>query len=84
MHVSIKGNLNLESRQDSNHYDSKQTQAGAGFVWQFMAVAPSASANYSQNKAKVNYAQVEEQTGFHVGKGGMDVKVAGIRILRAL
>lgn len=37
----------------------------------------SASANYSQNKAKVNYAQVEEQTGFHVGKGGMDVKVAG-------
>ena len=37
----------------------------------------SVSANYSQNKAKVNYAQVEEQTGFHVGKGGMDVKVAG-------
>ena len=37
----------------------------------------SASANYSQNKAKVNYAQVEERTGFHVGKGGMDVKVAG-------
>ena len=31
VHVSIKGNLNLESRQDSNHYDSKQTQAGAGF-----------------------------------------------------
>ena len=37
----------------------------------------SASGNYSQNKAKLNYAQVEEQTGFHVGKGGMDVKVAG-------
>lgn len=77
MHVSIKGNLNLESRQDSNHYDSKQTQAGAGFSVAIYGSGSSASANYSQNKAKVNYAQVEEQTGFHVGKGGMDVKVAG-------
>ena len=77
MHVSIQGNLNLESRQDSNHYDSKQTQAGAGFSVAIYGSGSSASANYSQNKAKVNYAQVEEQTGFHVGKGGMDVKVAG-------
>ena len=77
MHVSIKGNLNLESRQDSNHYDSKQTQAGAGFSVAIYGSGSSASANYSQNKAKVNYAQVEEQTGFHVGKGGMDVKVVG-------
>ena len=73
----IKGNLNLESRQDSNHYDSKQTQAGAGFSVAIYGSGSSAQANYSQNKAKVNYAQVEEQTGFHVGKGGMDVKVAG-------
>ena len=77
VHVSIKGNLNLESRQDTNHYDSKQTQAGAGFSVAIYGSGSSASANYSQNKAKVNYAQVEEQTGFHVGKGGMDVKVAG-------
>ena len=53
LEADIQGNLNLESRQDSNHYDSKQTQAGAGLVWQFMAVVQSASANYSQNKAKV-------------------------------
>lgn len=75
--ADIQGNLNLESRQDSNHYDSKQTQAGAGFSVAIYGSGSSASANYSQNKAKVNYAQVEEQTGFHVGKGGMDVKVAG-------
>ena len=77
LEADIKGNLNLESRQDSNHYDSKQTQAGAGFSAAIYGSGSSASANYSQNKAKVNYAQVEEQTGFHVGKGGMDVKVAG-------
>ena len=77
LEADIKGNLNLESRQDSNHYDSKQTQAGAGFSVAIYGTGSSASANYSQNKAKVNYAQVEEQTGFHVGKGGMDVKVAG-------
>ena len=75
--ADIKGNLNLESRQDSNHYDSKQTQAGAGFSVAIYGTGSSASANYSQSKAKLNYAQVEEQTGFHVGKGGMDVKVAG-------
>ena len=77
LEADIKGNLNLESRQDSNHYDSKQTQAGAGFSVAIYGSGSSASGNYSQNKAKVNYAQVEEQTGFHVGKGGMDVKVAG-------
>jgi len=77
LEADIKGNLNLESRQDSNHYDSKQTQAGAGFSAAIYGSGSSASANYSQNKAKLNYAQVEEQTGFHVGKGGMDVKVAG-------
>ena len=77
LEADIQGNLNLESRQDSNHYDSKQTQAGAGFSVAIYGSGSSASANYSQNKAKVNYAQVEEQKGFHVGKGGMDVKVAG-------
>ena len=77
LEADIQGNLNLESRQDSNHYDSKQTQAGAGFSVAIYGSGSSASANYSQNKVKVNYAQVEEQTGFHVGKGGMDVKVAG-------
>ncbi|WP_118796444.1 hemagglutinin repeat-containing protein [Haemophilus haemolyticus] len=77
LEADIKGNLNLESRQDSNHYDSKQTQAGAGFSVAIYGSGSSAQANYSQNKAKVNYAQVEEQTGFHLGKGGMDVKVAG-------
>ncbi len=77
LEADIKGNLNLESRQDSNHYDSKQTQAGAGFSVAIYGSGLSAQANYSQNKAKVNYAQVEEQTGFHLGKGGMDVKVAG-------
>ena len=77
LEADIQGNLNLESRQDSNHYDSKQTQAGAGFSVAIYGSGSSAQANYSQNKAKVNYAQVEEQTGFHVGKGGMDVKVAG-------
>ncbi|PRM08165.1 Adenosine monophosphate-protein transferase and cysteine protease IbpA precursor [Haemophilus influenzae] len=77
LEADIQGNLNLESRQDSNHYDSKQTQAGAGFSVAIYGSGSSASANYSQNKAKVNYAQVEEQTGFHVGKGGMDVKVVG-------
>ena len=39
LEADIQGNLNLESRQDSNHYDSKQTKPVRALVWQFMAVA---------------------------------------------
>ncbi|OOF48002.1 hypothetical protein BKK54_11275 [Rodentibacter genomosp. 1] len=52
----IQGNLTLESRQDSNRYDSKQEQAGAGFSVAIYGSGSSASAHYAQNKAKVNYA----------------------------
>ncbi|OOF37662.1 hemagglutinin repeat-containing protein [Rodentibacter heidelbergensis] len=75
--ADIQGNLNLESRQDSNQYASKQEQAGAGFSVAIYGSGSNASANYAQNKAKVNYRQVEEQTGFHVGEGGLNVKVGG-------
>ncbi|WP_207551854.1 hemagglutinin repeat-containing protein, partial [Rodentibacter trehalosifermentans] len=75
LEADIQGNLTLESLQDSNHYDSKQVQTGAGFS--VAVYGSNASANYAKNKAKVNYAQVEEQTGFHVGEGGMNVSVGG-------
>ena len=73
---NIAGDLNLESRQDTNHYDSKQVQANASgsFTW---GTGGGGSVNVSQNKAKVNYAQVEEQTGLFVGEDGMNLTVGG-------
>ena len=77
LEADIKGSLLLESRQNSNHYDAKQEQAGAGFSVAIYCSGSNAQASYSQNKAKMNYAQVEEQTGFHIGEGGMSVNVGG-------
>lgn len=75
--ANINGNLTVESRQDSNHYDSKQTQTGVSAAVAIYGTGTSASASFSQNKAKINYAQVEEQSGFNVGNGGMNVNVDG-------
>ncbi|MDP8185335.1 two-partner secretion domain-containing protein [Phocoenobacter skyensis] len=73
--ADIKGDLNIESRQDETKYHSKQNQVGAGASFAFGS-GFGGSVNFSKNKAKVNQAQVEEQSGINVGKGGMDITVA--------
>ncbi|WP_293730391.1 hemagglutinin repeat-containing protein, partial [uncultured Actinobacillus sp.] len=68
--------LTLQSRQDSEKYTSKNTQASAsGSVAYGSGGGASASASYT--RAKLDTAQVNEQTGIHLGKGGMDVTVNG-------
>ena len=67
-------NLTVTSRQDTEKYESKQTSASAsGSVAYGSGGGASVSASYS--KAKVDYAQVKEQTGISVGEDGMDVTV---------
>ncbi|OOH85140.1 hypothetical protein BMT54_11835, partial [Pasteurellaceae bacterium 15-036681] len=67
-------NLHIESLQDSEKYDSKQTQAGvsAAVAW---GSGGGASAQVSQNKANVDYAQVNQQSGFNINKTS-DINVA--------
>ena len=71
--VNIDTNkLNIESRQDTAKYDSKQTDmsgqvtVGYGF---------SASGSYSQNKINADYASVNEQSGILAGDGGYHINV---------
>ena len=67
-------NLTITSRQDTEKYESKQTSASAsGSVAQGAGGGASVSASY--NKAKVDYAQVNEQTGIRVGEDGMDAHI---------
>ncbi|MDG2944689.1 hemagglutinin repeat-containing protein [Bisgaard Taxon 10/6] len=77
LEADIGGNLTIESRQDSNRYDSKQSQANAGGSVAVYGSGSNAYAGTSLTKGKVNYAQVEEQSGLTVGKEGMDVNVRG-------
>ncbi|RRN02695.1 heme utilization protein, partial [Bibersteinia trehalosi] len=62
------------SRQDITKYSSEQVQAG-GSVSVTYGSGGGATANAAYNSAKLNTAQVENQTSIDIGKGGMDVKV---------
>ena len=67
-------NLTVTSRQDTEKYESKQTSASAsGSVAYGSGGGASVSASY--NKAKVDYAQVNEQSGIRVGEDGMDANI---------
>ena len=67
-------NLTITSRQDTEKYESKQTSAGtSGSVAYGSGVGVSANGAYS--KAKVDYAQVNEQAGIRVGEGGIDANI---------
>lgn len=68
-------NLHIESVQDSEHYDSKHTQGGVSASVAIYGSGSSVSAQFSQNKAKVNYSQVNQQSGFYIGKSS-DINVA--------
>ncbi|MDP0162743.1 hemagglutinin repeat-containing protein, partial [Glaesserella parasuis] len=66
-------NLHIESVQDVEKYDSKQTQGGvkAAFAW---GSGASGSAQFSRNKANVDYAQVNQQSGFNINESS-DINV---------
>ena len=67
-------NLTITSRQDTEKYESKQKSASAsGSVAYGSGGGASVSASY--NKAKVDYAQVNEQAGISVGEDGMDANI---------
>ncbi|MET3823715.1 hemagglutinin repeat-containing protein [Burkholderia ambifaria] len=79
--ADVGGNLNVESLQDKDHYDSKQQSAGVSVS---VCVPPfcyggssSAAANFSQQKMHSDYAAVGEQSGIKAGDGGFQVNVKG-------
>ena len=67
-------NLTITSRQDTEKYESKQTSASASGSMAYGS-GGGASVSASYNKAKVDYAQVNEQAGIHVGEDGMDAHI---------
>jgi filamentous hemagglutinin len=78
--ANVGGNLNIESLQDLNHYDSKQLSGGVSVS---VCVPPicygssSAAASFSQNKLNSDYASVTEQSGIRAGDGGFQINVKG-------
>ncbi len=78
--ADVKGNLSIESLQDSSTYTSKQSSGGFGLS---VCLPPfcygASSASLSVSKAKVNgdFLSVTEQSGIKSGDGGFQIKVGG-------
>ncbi|WP_254844622.1 hemagglutinin repeat-containing protein [Serratia marcescens] len=73
--VDVGRDLTLQSEQDSDRYDAKQQNAGAGGSFTFGSMTGSANVSASKDKLHSNFDSVKEQTGLFAGKGGYDVKV---------
>ncbi len=71
--VDAGRNLTLQSEQDRNNYDSKQTSVSASGSFTFGTMTGSGSISASKSKIDSDYTSVQEQTGFFAGKGGFDI-----------
>ncbi|MEK6366160.1 MAG: hemagglutinin repeat-containing protein, partial [Burkholderia gladioli] len=78
--ADVGGNLNIESLQDKDHYDSKQQSAG---ISASVCAPPlctgksSVAGSIGQTKMNSDYASVIEQSGIKAGDGGFQVDVKG-------
>ncbi|CQI94592.1 hemagglutinin repeat-containing protein [Yersinia frederiksenii] len=73
--ADVGRDLLLQSQQDSDNYDSKQTSISGGISVAVIGGGGSANLSMSKDKLHSNYDSVQEQTGIFAGKGGFDVKV---------
>lgn len=73
--VDAGRNLTLQSEQDRNNYDSKQTSVSASGSFTFGTMTGSGSVSASKSKIDSDYTSVLEQTGFFAGKGGFNITV---------
>ncbi|WP_051916724.1 MULTISPECIES: hemagglutinin repeat-containing protein [unclassified Serratia (in: enterobacteria)] len=73
--VDAGRNLTLQSQQDSDNYDAKQTSVSGGVSVAVVGGGGSANLSMSRDKLHSNYDSVQEQTGIYAGKGGFDITV---------
>ncbi|QQU55770.1 two-partner secretion domain-containing protein [Serratia liquefaciens] len=73
--VDTGGNLIMQSQQDSDNYDAKQSSVSGGVSVAIIGAGGSGSLSMSHDKLHSNYNSVQEQTGIFAGKGGYDIKV---------
>ncbi|MDN0128018.1 hemagglutinin repeat-containing protein [Yersinia massiliensis] len=73
--VYVGRDLLLQSQQDSDNYDSKQTSVSGGISVAVIGAGGSANLSMSRDKLHSNYDSVQEQSGIFAGKGGFDITV---------
>ncbi|MBC7682381.1 MAG: hemagglutinin repeat-containing protein, partial [Ferruginibacter sp.] len=77
--AEMGGNLSIHSQQDTSVFDSKNQSLGGSVT---AGLGGSASVNFSNARARGDFASVAEQSGLQAGDGGFDVKVRGATDLK--
>ncbi len=76
---SVGGDLNIESKQDSNNYTEKNTAGGFGLEINLDNTAKISGSGVtggaSSNNIDSNYSSVTEQSGIYAGEKGFDIRV---------
>ncbi|WP_280903096.1 hemagglutinin repeat-containing protein [Burkholderia latens] len=75
--ADVGGNLNIESLQDKDRYDSKQQNAGVSVSACPPPCVSSVAGSIGQTKMNSDYASVIEQSGIKAGDGGFQIDVKG-------
>ncbi|EMA8638606.1 hemagglutinin repeat-containing protein [Cronobacter malonaticus] len=73
--ADVGRNLTIASQQDSNRYNSKQTNVNAGGSFTFGSMTGSGYLGVTQDKMHSTFDSVAEQSGIFAGKQGFDVSV---------
>ncbi|MFZ1874793.1 MAG: hemagglutinin repeat-containing protein, partial [Chania sp.] len=73
--MDVGRDLTLNSQQDSDRYDAKQTSVSGGVSVPIGSPGGSVQFSTSRDKLQSNYDSVQEQTGIYAGKGGFDITV---------
>ncbi|NHV11397.1 filamentous hemagglutinin N-terminal domain-containing protein [Cronobacter turicensis] len=73
--ADVGRNLTIASQQDSNRYNSKQTNVNAGGSFTFGSMTGSGYLGVTQDKMHSSLDSVAEQSGIFAGKQGFDVSV---------
>ena len=72
---SVGGDLNIESKQDSNSYKEKNTSAGLNLDLNLNNGKIGVSGGASKENIDSNYNSVTDQSGIYAGEEGFDITV---------
>ena len=73
----VKGDVNIESLQDTATYDSKQKNMGFNADLDLKGAGSSLSVNGGKTNLNADYKGVGEQSGLFTGNGGLDLTAGG-------
>ena len=72
---NVGGDLNIESKQDSNSYNEKSKSGSLGLEYDLGTGKVGITGGYSEGNIDSDYASVTDQSGIYAGNEGFDIYV---------